>query len=76
MIATTARLRRKPVAMPTPPAPAEPLPAAPSPFDNYEAIKTPEAAYWDDRGYMKWQLETCQAGSRLSHSRNRAYPTT
>ena len=27
-----------------------------NPFDNYDSIRTPEAAEWDERGYMRWQL--------------------
>jgi hypothetical protein len=58
--------------------PAPPAPPPPNPFDAaYSGHPiTPEAAYWGDSGYMRWTLDTCQAGSRLSHSRNRANPTT
>jgi hypothetical protein len=31
---------------------------------------TPEAAYWDARGIMRWQLATHYAGSRLAFNRN------
>jgi hypothetical protein len=37
---------------------------------------TPEAAVWDDRGYCRWLLPTNSMGSRLSHSRNHANPST
>jgi hypothetical protein len=68
----------EPMAAVRPVRPAPPAPPPPNPFDAaYSGHPlTPEAAYWDDRGYMKWQLETCNMGSRLPHSRNRANPTT
>jgi hypothetical protein len=51
--------------------------AAVNPFDAAYGDRpiTPEAAYWDDRGYMHWQLPTNERGSRLAFSRNFANPT-
>jgi hypothetical protein len=57
---------------------AEPVPYTPSPeFSRaYSRQLTLEAAVWsEDSRYMRWTLDTCNMGSRLSHSRNRANPT-
>jgi hypothetical protein len=56
----------------------EPTPCSPSPefqraYSGHPI--TPEAAVWsEDSRYMRWTLETCQMGSRLSHSRNHPNP--
>jgi hypothetical protein len=53
-------------------------PATPFKYPEREAFDaaygdrpiTPEAAYWDARGIMRWQLATHCAGSRLAFNRN------
>ena len=67
--------------VPEPVAPASPPVDFKSPereaFDRAYGARplTPEAAVWDDRGYMRWLPETNNMGSRLSHSRNFPNPT-
>jgi hypothetical protein len=41
-----------------------------SPFDNYNSIRTPEGASWDDRGYMRWTLPVSSGSNRPSPPRN------
>jgi hypothetical protein len=47
-------------------------PYTPSPeFTRAYSQVQPEAAVWDDRGYCRWLLPTCSAGSRLAVGRTR-----
>jgi hypothetical protein len=54
----------------------EPYVPSPEFTRSYSRQITLEAAVWDDRGYMRWTLETCTAGSRLAANRNRPNHST